>query len=153
VLNKLAQQFSEKEKIGERLIELLKTSAITSVSADTGTTKNRIGGLTFLGWTEYEPTLHSVLSPEMLETLKQIHNYIQENYKQNIKAIYAPNALTFQCKGQQLIQFSFTKNKNLFLVSLANGKTLKLSNPAQFNQEFRQVIDQCYQSLTTLPLN
>lgn len=145
VLNKLAQQFNEKEKIGEGLIELLKTSAITSVSSETGTIKI-VGGLRFLGWAEYEPTLRSVLSPEMLEILKQIHNYIQATYKKNIKTIYAPNALTFQCQGKQLIQFSFTKDKKL-LVSLADGTMSKLSNSTQFNQELRQAINQCYKSI------
>lgn len=143
VLNKLAQQFNEREKIGEGLIELLKTSAITSVS-ETGNTKPPIESVRFDNWTKYEPTLRSVLSPEMLETLKQIHNYIQDKYRQNTKIIYTPNALTFQYKGKQLIQFSFTKDQKLS-ISLANGKMLKLSSSTQFNQELRQVIDRCYQ--------
>jgi hypothetical protein len=144
VLNKLAQQFSEREKIGEGLIELLKTSAITSVTTDSKTPPiiDKI-----LDWDQYEPTLRSVLSPQMLETLKQIHDHIQSHYSNNIKTKYTPNALTFQCKGKQLIQFSFTKDNNLLLVSLANGKIFKLNNPAQFNQEFKGVIDKCYQSI------
>ena len=141
LLNYLSELVPENLDFHDELTKIIGTSAVTSVSLDYTPKQTKKGDkVRYEGWAGFEFMLkeNKNIVP-FIPTLKSIHDYFDNDFKDLIQFNYTPNFLTIACK------FASTRVKTLLFIRLKKdyvifeyaGKAAAIKNLDDFNETIK----------------
>ena len=141
LLNYLSELVPENLDFHDELTKIIGTSAVTSVSLDYTPKQTKKGDkVRYEGWAGFEFMLkeNKNIIP-FIPTLKTIHDYFDNEFKDLIQFNYTPNFLTIACK------FASTRVKTLLFIRLKKdyvifeyaGKAAVIKNLDDFNETIK----------------
>ena len=141
LLNYLSELVPENLNFHDELTKIIGTSAVTSVSLDYTPKQTKKGDkVRYEGWAGFEFMLkeNKNIVP-FIPTLKSIHDYFDNDFKDLIQFNYTPNFLTIACK------FASTRVKTLLFIRLKKdyvifeyaGKAAAIKNLDDFNETIK----------------
>jgi hypothetical protein len=153
LLNYLSELVPENLDFHDELTKIIGTSAVTSVSLDYTPKQTKKGDkVRYEGWVGFEFMLkeNKNIIP-FIPTLKSIHDYFDNDFKDLIQFNYTPNFLTIACK------FASTRVKTLLFIRLKKdyvifeyaGKASAIKNIDDFNETIKTELRNRFNELST----
>ena len=153
LLNYLSELVPENLDFHDELTKIIGTSAVTSVSLDYTPKQTKKGDkVRYEGWAGFEFMLkeNKNIIP-FIPTLKSIHDYFDNEFKDLIQFNYTPNFLTIACK------FASTRVKTLLFIRLKKdyvifeyaGIAAAIKNIDDFNETIKTELRNRFNELST----
>lgn len=141
LLNYLSELVSEHLDFHDELTKIIGTSAVTSVSLDyTPKQTKKEDKVRYEGWAGFEFMLkeNKNIIP-FIPTLKTIHDYFDNDFKDLIQFNYTPNFLTIACKfaSTRVKTLIFIRLKKDFVIFEYAGKAAAIKNIDDFNETIK----------------
>ena len=141
LLNYLSELVPENLDFHDELTKIIGTSAVTSVSLDYTPKQTKKGDkVRYEGWAGFEFMLkeNKNIVP-FIPTLKSIHDYFDNDFKDLIQFNYTPNFLTIACKfaSTRVKTLLFIRLKKDFVIFEYAGKAAAIKNLDDFNETIK----------------
>jgi hypothetical protein len=157
LLNYLSEIIPETLDFGDEISKILGSSAVTNVNLDYIPKTSKKGGKTrYEGWLGFEKMLNqnkAIVS--FIPTLKSMHDYFEEEYKDLIQFNYTPNFLTIACKypssRSRTIIFIRLKKESVLLEY--SEKPVIIKSLSDFNDTIKGELKKRFNELSTKKLN
>jgi hypothetical protein len=137
----------------DELTKIIGTSAVTSVSLDYTPKQTKKGDkVRYEGWAGFEFMLkeNKNIIP-FIPTLKTIHDYFDNEFKDLIQFNYTPNFLTIACKfaSTRVKTLLFIRLKKDFVIFEYAGKAAVIKNIDDFNESIKTELRNRFNELST----
>lgn len=153
LLNYLSEIIPVNLDFGEEISKILGSSSITSVSLDYVPKQAKKGEkVRFEGWAGFEQMLNANKNiTTFIPTLKEMHDYLEAEYKDLIQFNYTPNFLTLACKypASRSRTFLFIRLKKGCVNLEFNQKVFTVNVMEDFNEEVKTGIKNYFNSYST----
>ena len=141
LLNYLSELVPENLDFHDELTKIIGTSAVTSVSLDYTPKQTKKGDkVRYEGWAGFEFMLkeNKNIIP-FIPTLKTIHDYFDNDFKDLIQFNYTPNFLTIACKfaSTRVKTLLFIRLKKDFVIFEYAGKAAVIKKIDDFNESIK----------------
>ena len=141
LLNYLSELVPENLDFHDELTKIIGTSAVTSVSLDYTPKQTKKGDkVRYEGWAGFEFMLkeNKNIVP-FIPTLKTIHDYFDNDFKDLIQFNYTPNFLTIACKfaSTRVKTLLFIRLKKDFVIFEYAGKAAVIKKIDDFNESIK----------------
>jgi hypothetical protein len=153
LLNYLSELVPENLDFHDELTKIIGTSAVTSVSLDYTPKQTKKGDkVRYEGWAGFEFMLkeNKNIIP-FIPTLKTIHDYFDNEFKDLIQFNYTPNFLTIACKfaSTRVKTLIFIRLKKDFVIFEYAGKAAAIKNIDDFNETIKTELRNRFNELST----
>lgn len=153
LLNYLSELVPENLDFHDELTKIIGTSAVTSVSLDYTPKQTKKGDkVRYEGWAGFEFMLkeNKNIIP-FIPTLKTIHDYFDNEFKDLIQFNYTPNFLTIACKfaSTRVKTLLFIRLKKDFVIFEYAGKAAVIKNIDDFNESIKTELRNRFNELST----
>jgi hypothetical protein len=153
LLNYLSELVPENLDFHDELTKIIGTSAVTSVSLDYTPKQTKKGDkVRYEGWAGFEFMLkeNKNIIP-FIPTLKSIHDYFDNEFKDLIQFNYTPNFLTIACKfaSTRVKTLIFIRLKKDFVIFEYAGKAAAIKNIDDFNETIKTELRNRFNELST----
>jgi len=153
LLNYLSELVPDSLDFSDELSKIIGTSAVTSVNLDYIPVQTKKGDrIRYGGWAGFEVMLkaNKNISP-FIPTIKEIHDYFENEYKDLIQFNYTPNFLTIACK------FPALRTKTMIAIRLAKGyvifefagRSVAVKDISDFTSEIKNDLASKFNELST----
>jgi hypothetical protein len=152
LLNYLSELVPENLDFHDELTKIIGTSAVTSVSLDYTPKQTKKGDkVRYEGWAGFEFMLkeNKNIIP-FIPTLKTIHDYFDNEFKDLIQFNYTPNFLTIACKfaSTRVKTLLFIRLKKDFVIFEYAGKAAAIKNIDDFNESIKTELKNRFNELS-----
>jgi hypothetical protein len=152
LLNYLSELVPENLDFHDELTKIIGTSAVTSVSLDyTPKQTKKVDKVRYEGWAGFEFMLkeNKNIIP-FIPTLKTIHDYFDNEFKDLIQFNYTPNFLTIACKfaSTRVKTLLFIRLKKDFVIFEYAGKAAAIKNIDDFNESIKTELKNRFNELS-----
>ena len=153
LLNYLSELVPENLDFHDELTKIIGTSAVTSVSLDYTPKQTKKGDkVRYEGWAGFEFMLkeNKNIIP-FIPTLKTIHDYFDNDFKDLIQFNYTPNFLTIACKfaSTRVKTLIFIRLKKDFVIFEYAGKAAVIKKIDDFNETIKTELRNRFNELST----
>ena len=153
LLNFISELIPDTIDFSDELSKIIGTSAVTSVNLDYVPTQTKKGDkIRYEGWAGFEVMLKSNknITP-FIPTIKEIHDYFENDYKELIQFNYTPNFLTVACKfpASRSRTLVFIRLKKDYVVFEFAGKSVAIKDISDFNSDLKNDLISKFNELST----
>jgi hypothetical protein len=153
LLNYLSELVPDELEFSEELSKIIGTSAVTSVNLDYIPVQTKKGDkIRYEGWAGFEVMLKSNKNiSSFIPTIKEIHDYFENEYKELIQFNYTPNFLTIACKfpASRSRTLVFIRLKKDYVVFEFAGRSVAIKVSSDFTSELKNDLVSKFNELST----
>jgi hypothetical protein len=137
----------------DELSKIIGTSSVTSVNLDYLPVQTKKGDkIRYEGWAGFEVMLKSNKNiASFIPTLKEIHDYFENEYKELIQFNYTPNFLTVACKfpASRSRTLVFIRLKKEYVVFEFAGQSVAIKVSSDFTIDLKNDLESKFNELST----
>jgi len=153
LLNYLSELVPDHLDFSDELSKIIGTSAVTSVNLDYIPVQTKKGDkIRYEGWAGFEVMLKSNKNiSSFIPTIKEIHDYFENEYKDLIQFNYTPNFLTVACKfpASRSRTLVFIRLKKDYVVFEFAGKSIAIKEITDFTIDLKNELTSKFNELST----
>jgi hypothetical protein len=153
LLNYLSEIVPDNLDFSDELSKIIGTSAVTSVNLDYLPVQTKKGDkIRYEGWAGFEVMLKSNKNiSSFIPTIKEIHDYFENEYKDLIQFNYTPNFLTVACKfpASRSRTLVFIRLKKDYVVFEFAGRSIAVKDISDFTSELKNDLVSKFNELST----
>ena len=153
LLNYLSELVPNDLDFSDELSIIIGTSSVTSVNLDYLPVQAKKGDkIRYEGWAGFEVMLKSNKNiSSFIPTLKEIHDYFENEYKDLIQFNYTPNFLTVACKfpASRSRTLVFIRLKKEFVVFEFAGQSVTVKESSDFTIDLKNELGLKFNELST----
>ena len=153
LLNYLSELVPDNLDFSDEFSKIIGTSAVTSVNLDYIPVQTKKGDkIRYEGWAGFEVMLKSNKNiSSFIPTIKEIHDYFENEYKDLIQFNYTPNFLTIACKfpASRSRTLVFIRLKKDYVVFEFAGRSVAIKEISDFTSELKNDLVSKFNELST----